>query len=192
MEQFHQLVAGRRSIRRFTDQPIPQEILQAILEAARWSPSWANTQCWEVVVIGEERLKSGLASLLSPKNPVAIALGRGPVTLAISGRTGRSGFYRGEQSTVLGDWLLYDLGLFSQTICLGAHSLGIGSVIIGAFDHRRAAELLNLPQDCQLVSMIALGYPDQAPAAPKRRTLEAFVHYDRFGSHHQSSPVEPG
>jgi nitroreductase len=77
-------------------------------------------------------------------------------------------------------WFLYDLGIISQTLCLAAWEQGLGSVIIGSFDHKGAEALLGVPAGYELVSIIALGYPDHDPPVPKRREIEDFVHYDRF------------
>ncbi len=182
MERFLDVVTGRRSIRRFTPQTVDQETLTTILEAARWTPSWANTQCWEIIVVQDPELRAGLSTLLSPKNPASLAVANAPITLALCGQEKKSGFYKGEQSTKLGDWLMYDLGLVTQTICLTAHSIGLGTVIVGLFDHLQVRAMLQVPDGFAVVSLIPLGYPDQAPSAPKRRETMEFVHYDRFGN----------
>jgi len=75
---------------------------------------------------------------------------------------------------------MYDLGLASQSLCLAAHSLGLGTVIVGAFDIDKAEEILGLPGEYRMVSLIPLGYPDQDPPAPKRREISEFAHVDKF------------
>ncbi len=61
-----------------------------------------------------------------------------------------------------------------------AHHLGLGTVIVGLFDHDRAKEILNVPADYELVVLIPMGYPAKTPSAPKRREIEEFTHYDKF------------
>lgn len=180
MQNIVDVVTGRRSIRRFEARTIEEEKLNIILEAARWAPSWANTQCWEIIVVRDTALHKSLTELLSPKNPATLAVANGPVTLAICAATRKSGFYKGEQSTKFADWFMYDLGLITQTICLTAHSLGLGSVIVGHFDHDRTRDLMQLPEGYEVVALLPMGYPDHAPSAPRRRELDEFVHYDRF------------
>jgi nitroreductase len=182
MQSFLDTIKGRRSIRRFTSQLVDQETLTTILDAARWAPSWANTQCWEIIVVQDGEIRAALSKLLSPKNPATLAVANAPITLALCAQQHKSGFYKGEQSTVLGDWMLYDLGLLNQTICLTAQYLGLGTVIVGLFDHLQTKALLQVPEGYEVVSLIPLGYPDQAPSPPKRRELKEFVHYDRFGN----------
>ena len=55
-------IKTRRSIRRFTEQPIPDEVLNELLEAVRWAPSWSNTQCWEIIVVKDGETKQKLAN----------------------------------------------------------------------------------------------------------------------------------
>jgi nitroreductase len=102
------------------------------------------------------------------------------VLLGVCGDPQKSGFYKGVQVTRYAHWFLYDLGILSQTLCLKAWEQGLGSVIIGSFDHQAAEGLLGVPDGLQLVALIALGYPDHQPPAPKRRAVEEFVHYHRY------------
>ncbi len=173
-------ILERRSIRRFLDKEIEQEKLDAILEAGRWAPSWGNLQCCELVVVQDAELKKSLSDLLSPKNPGTPATARAPIVIAVCGRPDKSGYYKGKQVTRYEHWFLYDLGLVSQNISLMAHELGLGSVIIGSFDHEKAEKLLRVPDGCELVSLIPVGYPDMAPKPPKRKKMEEFVHYNTF------------
>jgi nitroreductase len=174
------LFIKRRSIRRFQDKAIAPEMLAELFEAAQMAPSWGNLQCWELIVVQADEDKKSLAGLLSKKNPATKCTEAAPVVLAVCGNPARSGFYNGKQVTRYQHWFLYDLGLISQNICLKAHELGLGSVIVGSFDHDAAEKLLHIPSGYELVALIPLGYPDHQPSAPKRRSISEFVHYDRF------------
>lgn len=170
----------RRSIRRYKSMEIEEQTLQRILEAARWAPSWANTQCCELVVIKDGTIKSKLSEILSKKNPATLAVQNVPVVVAVCGKLNTSGFYNGNPITKLGDWFMYDLGLVTQNICMAAHREGLGTVIVGAFDHDRAREILEVPASHEVVALLPLGYPDHRPPAPKRKAMEEFVHWDTF------------
>ncbi len=179
-QQFMNVIRERRSIRRFTQQAIEPEKLAEIFAAASWAPSWGNSQCWEIIVVKNRETKAHLAETLSPKNPATRTVANAPIVLAICGQARKAGWYSGKQVTRYEDWLMYDLGLLSQNICLSACHLGLGSVIVGAFDHDEAEKLLQIPEECKLVSLIPLGYPDHAPSPPARRPVAEFVHFDRF------------
>ena len=175
-----EIITSRRSIRRYHQDDVPEPVLQDILEAVRWSPSWANTQCWEIVVVRDGKVKEQLQAVLSQKNPASLAIVNTPVVLAICGKSNVSGFYKGESITKFGDWKLYDLGLATQNVLLAAASHGLGTVVVGAFDHDEASKILGLPENVEVITLIPLGYPDHEPGPPQRKTLEDFVHQNQF------------
>lgn len=180
MENFLSLIKERRSIRRFLAQELPEELTAQLLEAVRMAPSWGNCQCWEVILIDQPELKAALQQTLAPRNPATLAVVTAPLVIALCGRRKLSGYYQGVAATEIGDWLLFDLGLACQNLCLTAHALGLGSVVVGAFDHQKAAELLQVPAEYALVALIPAGYPSQDPAPPRRRPTAEFTHRNRF------------
>jgi nitroreductase len=173
-------IKGRRSIRKYKADPIPEEALEKVIEAVRWSPSWANTQCWEVILVRDPKMKSELASTLTTTNPARSAMTEAPLVVVLCGKKGISGFKKGEAATVKGDWLMFDTGIAMQTLCLAAHALGLGTVIIGLFDHNKAGEILGVPQNVEVVAMTPLGYPAAQGSAPKRKEVSEFVFSDRY------------
>lgn len=180
MAELKEIIEGRRSIRKYEDQAVPDETLNQILEAVRWSPSWANTQCWEVVVVKDQETKEKLKATLPPTNPANKAMLGAPVVLVVCGKLRSSGYYNGEVTTKFGDWFLFDLGIATQNICLTAHALGLGTVVVGLFDHNQAKEVLGVPEGYELVAMLPLGYPAKISSAPKRREIGEFTHYEKF------------
>ncbi len=181
MSDFMEIVKGRRSVRKYEDRDIPEEILEQVLESVRWAPSWANTQCWEVVVVKEPAVKEGLQATLPEKgNPARSAMVKAPVVLALCGKLKASGYYKERATTKFGDWFMFDLGIAAQTLCLAAHSLGLGTVIVGLFDHDQGKAVLGVPEGYELVAYIPMGYPAKKTEAPKRREKDAFVHMNRF------------
>ena len=173
-------IRGRRSIRRFTDQDVTAEQVAQLVEAVRWAPSWGNSQCWEVLVVRDRQTRGQLHDALRPRNPASPAVAAAPVVLVLGAAMKKSGHYKGESLTRFSEWFMYDLGLATQNLCLAAHSLGLGTVIAGAFDHDRVKDILAVPAGYEVVTMIPLGYPDHEPAAPKRKEAAEFTHYERF------------
>jgi nitroreductase len=182
MKNFMDIVRGRRSIRRYLKQEIPEKDLDTILEAIRWSPSWVNTQCWEIIVIKDQAIKKMLQDTLPQENPAKKSIVEAPVVIALCGKTGTSGYYKNLAATKFGDWFMYDLGIATQNICLTAHSLKLGTVIVGLFDHCKAKEILQIPEIYEVVTLIPVGYPAKVSRAPDRREAGRFTHYDKFHS----------
>jgi nitroreductase len=173
-------IKNRRSIRRYQEKDIPDETLDKLFEAARWAPSWANTQCWHFVVVKDKEKKEKIQQAVSPRNPSSLAIVNAPVLLVVCGRLKKSGFYNDEYPTKFGDWFMYDLGLATQNLCLAAHDSGLGTVIVGLFDHDKVGELVKLPPEHEVLVLVPLGYPAHEPSPPKRREIEKFVHHGTF------------
>ena len=174
------IIKGRRSVRKYEDMDVSDELVTQVLESVRWSPSWANCQCWEVIVVRDPAKKEGLQETLTKTNPARKAIIMAPVVLVICGKLKISGYYSDKVTTKFGDWFMFDLGISAQSICLTAHELGLGTVIVGLFDHDRAREVLGVPEGYELVTMIPMGYPAKISSAPKRREISEFTHYEKF------------
>ena len=173
-------IRNRRSVRRYRPDPIPDTAIETILDAARWAQSWANTQCWEIVVVRDQGVKDRLRQAIPEGNPAARCIQAAPVVLAVCGKRNLSGFYQGVAVTRFGDWLLFDLGIVAQNIALAAHDLGLGTVVLGLFDHDAARLTLAVPEGCDVVALMPLGYPVAPTAPPPRRPVSEFTHNDHF------------
>lgn len=180
MTELMSIIKGRRSIRRYQEKEIPEGDLQKILESIQWSPSWANTQCWEVVVVKDKDVKQRLNETLPSTNPAGRGLPEAPVVLALCGKLQSSGYYKGQAATKFGDWFLFDLGIATQSLCLTAHSLGLGTVVVGLLDHEKAKSVLGVGEGYEVVALIPVGYPAKDSPAPKRRAISEFTHYEKF------------
>ncbi len=169
-------IRDRRSIRRFDGRPIDDATLETILEAARWAPSWANTQCARYTIVTSPELKEGLVATFSERNPARPGALEAPCMLVLSAKKAVSGFKKGEPVTEKGEcWYMFDVGLAAQNLTLAAFSLGLGTVHVGAFDATRAARLISLPEDEVIVELIPIGYPTKDAAAPPRKELTELV-----------------
>ncbi|MDM8516620.1 nitroreductase family protein [Desulfobacterales bacterium HSG16] len=180
MADLMEIIKQRRSIRRYEEKDVSDEMLTTVLDAVKWTPSWANTQCWEVVVVKDQAIREKLQGTIGPKNPATKAVVAAPVLLVLCGKLGTSGYYNNTVTTKFGDWFMFDLGLATQSLCLAAHDLGLGTVIVGLFDQDKAGDILGVPADHEVVTMIPLGFPAKSPSAPKRKEFSEFIHYDKF------------
>jgi len=178
----HTLIQTRRSIRKYTDTPVSREVLDRILEAVRYAPSWVNYQPWEVVVVDDAETKTALQACVPTVNPGRKSLVTAPLVLAVCGRLGESGYYEGSPTTEHGDWVMFDLGIACQNLCLAAWAEGLGTLHLGWLDHAAAGRVLGLPDHVKLFELIPLGVPVRPGRDPGRKDAYDFVHHNRFGA----------
>jgi len=194
MELF-EAIKNRRSIRRYKSDPVDDKKIEAILEAGRWAPSWANTQCWRFIVVRDPKIKAKLTDTLMKiklpdrevPNPGAMAMNTVPAVIVVCAEIGKAGGKSGpggggcEYVTDKGDWFMFDTALAVQNMALAAHSLGLGTVIMGAFDAVQAEKALGVPKGYRVVVMFPVGVPDQEGKAPPRKELSEIVVKDKWG-----------
>lgn len=179
--EVHECIRTRRSIRKYTDDPVPPEKLNKVLTAIQWAPSWVNLQPWEVIVVTDPAVKASLQEAVPEANPSRKAVVQAPVVLAVCGRSGKSGYYGQNPATIYGDWVMFDLGIAAQNACLAAWAEGLGTVHLGLLDHEKAGKALRLPPEVKLYELIPLGFPAKEGKAPPRKELHEFTHRERFG-----------
>ena len=169
-------IMGRRSIRAFTNAPVPHKLISEIVETASYAPSWKHTQIVRYIAV-EGELKNQVAKCTSayPRNGEIISAA--PMVIAVTIIKGRSGFERdGSYSTHRGDgWQMYDAGVASEAFCLAAYEKGLGTVILGIIDDEKIAELLNVPEEREVIALIPIGYPAEEPIAPRRKPVEELL-----------------
>lgn len=169
-------IKTRRSIRRFKEDKLAHDILENVIQAASYAPSWKHTQISRYIAIENETIKNKIGMEYSPEyNQQAILTA--PMLLAVSVIKSRSGYERdGSYSTEKGSgWQMFDCGIASQTLCLAAHEYGLGTVIMGMFDIKECSDILEIPDDQELVALIAIGYPDIEPVTPKRKDVDVLL-----------------
>ena len=150
MADIMDLLKSRRSVRKYDNKDVAEDVINQVLEAVKWTPSWANTQCWEIIWIKDKTIREKLQATMSKGNPATTSILNAPVLLALCAKLQRSGYYKGEVSTKFGDWFMYDLGLANQTLCLAAENFGLGTVIVGLFDHNKAKDNLRIPAEYEI------------------------------------------
>ena len=171
-------IEGRRSIRKYKNEKVSHEVVEKIVEAASMAPSWKNTQIARYVVIEDEGMLEKIAvECTNDFNAKTIRSAAALVAVTII--KNRCGYERdGSFTTVKGDsWQMFDAGVATQTFCLAAHNYGVGSVIMGIFDYDKVAELIEMPETQEMTALIAIGYPDEEPEAPKRKSVADLVSY---------------
>ncbi|MGN0299638.1 MAG: nitroreductase family protein [Lachnospiraceae bacterium] len=171
-------IKTRRSIRSFTDQPVSHETLEKIVAAAAYAPSWKNTQVTRYIAVDNPELKAQIANECCAAHNGDI-INHAPLLVATTMIKYRSGYERdGSYSTSKEDrWQMYDCGIAGQTFCLAAHEYGVSTVIMGIFDYEKVSELLQIPDNQEIASLIAVGYAASEVPAPKKKTVEDLLSY---------------
>lgn len=183
--ELQEAILKRRSVRRFTDQEVTDQQLQQIFEAVRWSPSWANTQTWEFVVIRDKELIQKVTATYQMEkgtNPATKCSQAASALIVVCAKTGVSGCYGGKETTKFSNWFMFDLGIATQTLCLTAHEMGLGTVVVGLFNHDACKELIDLPEGYEAVAVLPIGHPAaELKSGPPRKAVADMVHVDAFG-----------
>jgi len=122
----------RRSIRSFEDKPIPDEEIDMILEAGRWTPSASNKQPWEFIVVKNKDIIKKLEKTAT----YGKFIGHSTVVIAIVGKVQENP-----------KWYIQDTSLASMSIMLMAWSLGIGTCWVGSMDREKAKQILGVNKD---------------------------------------------
>lgn len=164
-------IKERGSVRRYLAEPVPRESLLKIIEGARLAQSATNRQPWQFVLANNDKTKKKLAAAARNQGFVAEAAAV-MVCLANPEESAKVSSFEG---------FLIDLAIAIENMALTAWDLGIGNCWIGAFNEKTVKELLGIPEDLRVVSLLTLGYPDERPRIKNRKPLKEILHYERYG-----------
>ena len=167
--EFTNVFENRRSIRLFNNNSISDATLTELVECAKYAPSWKNTQVTRYYAVKDAVKKEAIVNALPDFNKQAASTA--PVIIISSVIKERSGYNRqGEFDSPKGKgWQMYDCGCSNMLFTLKAHELGLGTVIMGLYDEGAISNVIELPENEELISVIALGYHDETPAMPPRK-----------------------
>ena len=173
-----ELIKGRRSIRKYKNEKVSHEVLEEVIALASYAPSWKNSQITRYIAVESPELMDKIAGEAVIEHNAGIIKGA-PMLLVVTGIQKRSGYERdGSFTTSKEDrWQNFDCGIATQTLCLAAHEKGLGTVIMGIFDEAKIKEILPIPENQEVMALVAIGYPDEEPQAPKRKTVEDLLTY---------------
>lgn len=169
-------ILTRRSVRKFTGQKVSRELLEQVVALAAYAPTWKNTQISRYLAIEDPEVLRTICQTYVPEHNANI-IGTCGTLIAQTFVKSRSGFNRdGSYTTDRQDgWQHYDCGIACQTFCLAAHDLGLGTVVMGVFDRKELEQYLQIPEEQELMALIAVGYPAENPTAPKRKGVEELL-----------------
>jgi len=161
------LIKKRRSIRRYTDEPVSDADVRAMLEAAMAAPSADNIQPWEFIVVRDRALRQQLAET----HPWAAMCAQAPVVFVMCGH--------GRQST---HWV-EDVSAATENLLLAAAGLDLGAVWVGVYPNERSEEhvrrALSIPRDLRVLCLVPVGHPAESKS-PHTKYNEGKVHTDGY------------
>lgn len=172
-----QWIRSLRAVRSFSDREIPDDVLRDILDTGRWTGSSKNTQPWDLIVVKNRETLAALSKCGAFAWHVAHA------------KLGLALVMHGHDASTSSDE-----GRLIQNLMLAAWSHGVGSCIGSIFpaeNEQRARDLLGIPTDRYLRTVLSLGYPSgpdalrlppNTPLPRGRRSLQDVVSWERFGS----------
>jgi len=167
-------IKSRRSIRAFKSEDVPPEIVEKLIDAARWAPSAGNIQPWEFIIVRNPETKRRLVEAALGQTFIEEA----PVVIVVCADEFRSSQGYGARGRTL--YCLQDTAAATQNIHLAAHSLGLSTCWVGAFNEEEARKTLKIPLGMRPVAIIPVGYPAEAPPPRSRRPISQIVHYETF------------
>ena len=169
---FFEVIKKRRSIRKYKPDPIPDTVLNKILDAGRIAPSAKNYQPWRFIVVKDPGIKKQIA--IASRNQHFV--GEGAVIVVgcalVDTAWGRMGGY-------MSSWSV-DLTIALDHIILAAANEGLGTCWIGAFDEAEVKKILHIPDPVRVLALTPIGYPDDIPPDRGRKSVDEVISYDTY------------
>ncbi|HEX2940179.1 MAG TPA: nitroreductase [Rhodopila sp.] len=168
-----QAIAGRRSVRDFTAQPISQQAIERLIDAAVHAPSAVNQQPWRFTVVRDQTVLDRLSR--DAKSHALATMADDPQVDRFRAMLNDAGFHIFYHAPVLvlisaveaGPWIVEDCALAAENLMLAAHAAGLGTCWIGfaqgSLNTAEGKHLLGLPPSCVPVAPIIVGHPTTAP-----------------------------
>lgn len=164
------VIKDRYSVRSFQDKPVESEKVEQLLEAARLAPSARNLQVCHFVVLEDEKRRKQLTDICKGQQFVSQA----PITIAVCAANREYTMTCGHKANLI------DAAIAGEHIALQAVALGLGSCWIGAFYQNKMAELIDLPDDYEVVALLPIGYPATSKQPRKLKSLDEVSSYNKF------------
>ncbi|MDH4210041.1 MAG: nitroreductase family protein [candidate division WOR-3 bacterium] len=171
---FSEVIRKRKSVRKYKTDPIPDDVLNRILDAGRMAPSAKNIQPWHFIVIREPGMKKKVAEACRNQFFIADA---GAIICGCAFENiawGRMGNY-------MAAWP-HDLSIALDHMILAATNEGLGTCWIGAFDEKMVKDVLHIPDDVRVVALTPVGYPAEEGKDRGRLELKDIVSYETFST----------
>ncbi len=172
---FYEVIKTRRSVRSYKKEPVPDDVLEKVLNAARIAPSGSNRQPWKFIIIKDPEKKKKMVQLCEGQKFIAQA----PVLIVACGKNihyNRGGW--------MGDYsMIVDIAIAVDHLTLAARAEGLGTCWIGSFDNEGIKKFLGIPEDVNVVALTPLGYPEDENVfkeTKNRKKLEEIICWEKW------------
>jgi nitroreductase len=167
----HEAIRVRKSVRSFLDKPIPDDVLQRVLEAARMAPSARNGQEWRFVVVRDRATRERIA-VEAARQPF---IGTSAALLACCADTDGRIMRCGQAAYPI------DVAIAMDHLTLAAVAEGLGTCWIGSFDESAVKQILGIPGEIRVVQLMPLGYPSDPDLVAKNRlSMDQIARYEKW------------
>ena len=167
-------IKGRRSIRTYKKQDVPNAVIEKLINLACFAPSAGNMQPWEFIIVRKIEIKKNLAKCAFNQT----FLNEAPILIIVCANESRSSQRYGNRGKSL--YCIQDTAAAIQNILLAAHSFGLSTCWVGAFNENIAKEILNIPLKIRPVAIITIGYGAETPSPRSTIPISQTVHYETY------------
>ena len=174
-------IAQRRSIRRYSDEPVPRETIVELLEAARRAPSGNNSQPWRFIVVEDAALRTRLAKVCHDQAWMADAPVHIAVCADLGARTAAAIQFDAETPGMDPKRAIRDTAIAVDHLMLRAVELGLGTCWIGWYTQEELKPILGVPDQVFILGVIVVGRPAEAPGPRPRRPLGELAYGEAWG-----------
>ena len=176
-----EVIAQRKSIRSFKNKPVPDNVLESLVNVAHQAPSWMNKQCWHFIIVNdkdsiEEIAKANIINRWLKQAPALIIICADP-------------FLSGKRNDIA--YFLVDAAIAFDHLILSATDKGLGTCWIGNFDEEKLKNILGIPPRIRIISLSPVGYPKETITigdkirssyvrSTKRKSLSEILHWKHW------------
>ena len=167
-------IRTRRSIRKYKEKPVPWELIVEILQAGKYAPFAGNIFNAKFIVIKSDAKRAAIAEACVQQYWMQDA----PIQIVIVGEPEKAERYYGTRGARL--YTIQGAAAAAENMLLTAHSLGLGSCWVGAFDEEEIRRICNLPEHVNVQAVLTIGYADEQPTPPPKYRIEHVMFFEKW------------
>ena len=169
-------IKNRRSIQKYKEDPVPLDLIGAVIEAGSMAPSAGDQQAWKFVVIQDEGARKAIADFSLEQ----YWIGKAPVLIVVVAEEDMMRKFYGVRGEKL--YAIQNCAAAIENMLLAAQEFGLGACWVGAFDEHTVTRVAGVPDSARVQAIVTLGYPDETPEKKNIQPLERIMYIENYGS----------